>query len=105
MWELRWLPGSLVTCATCAMATADTVERKVANRLFVQINNPVGNQILVYARGEDGALTFAETVDAGGVEGRMAGLVPIVFRSGLARLRRRSAGGSPVCEGPSAQAH
>jgi hypothetical protein len=77
------------------MATADTVERKMANRLFVQINKPVGNRILVYARGEDGALTFAETVDAGGVEGRMAGWsdrLPLGARSSTTQIRRGIAG-------------
>ncbi|MGQ0716831.1 MAG: hypothetical protein ACT4NP_05830 [Pseudonocardiales bacterium] len=31
------------------------------NRVFVQTNNPVGNQILVYDRADDGTLTLAET--------------------------------------------
>lgn len=41
--------------------------------LFVQTNNPAGNQILVYERAEDGALTLVETVDTGGVGGRNGG--------------------------------
>jgi 6-phosphogluconolactonase (cycloisomerase 2 family) len=48
-------------------------EMKMTNRLFVQTNNPAGNQILVYERAEDGALTLAETVDTGGVGGRNGG--------------------------------
>lgn len=37
--------------------------------LFVQSNNPAGNQILVYNRAQDGTLTLAETVDSGGTGG------------------------------------
>ena len=47
----------------------------MANHLFVQTNSPAGNQILVHAWVEDGALTLVETVDTGGVEAGMAGLV------------------------------
>ena len=43
------------------------------NLLFVQTNNPAGNQILVYDRAEDGALTLAETVDTGGTGGSNEG--------------------------------
>ncbi len=39
------------------------------NLMFVQSNNPAGNQILVYDRAEDGALTLTETVDTGGTGG------------------------------------
>ncbi len=39
------------------------------NLVFVQSNNPAGNQILVYDRAEDGTLTLAETVDTGGTGG------------------------------------
>lgn len=46
------------------------------NLLFVQTNNPAGNQILVYDRADDGALTLAETVDTGGVGGRNEGAGP-----------------------------
>jgi 6-phosphogluconolactonase (cycloisomerase 2 family) len=46
------------------------------NRLFVQTNNPAGNQILVYDRAEDGTLTLAETVDTGGTGGRNEGAGP-----------------------------
>lgn len=35
------------------------------NQLFVQTNNPAGNQILAYGRAEDGTLTLVETVNAG----------------------------------------
>jgi hypothetical protein len=45
----------------------------MTNRLFVQTNNPAGNQILVHERAEDGSLTLAETVDTGGVGGRNDG--------------------------------
>lgn len=45
----------------------------MTNRLLVQTNNPAGNQILVYARADDGALTLTETVDTGGVGGRNGG--------------------------------
>ncbi|MEO7195725.1 MAG: beta-propeller fold lactonase family protein [Pseudonocardiaceae bacterium] len=43
------------------------------NLVFVQTNNPAGNQIQVYDRAEDGALTLAETVDTGGNGGRNEG--------------------------------
>jgi 6-phosphogluconolactonase (cycloisomerase 2 family) len=46
---------------------------KMTDRLFVQTNNPAGNQILVYERAEDGTLTLIETVDTGGVGGRNGG--------------------------------
>lgn len=39
------------------------------NLVFVQSNNPIGNQVLVYNRAEDGALTHADTIDAGGAGG------------------------------------
>jgi 6-phosphogluconolactonase (cycloisomerase 2 family) len=42
------------------------------NLVFVQSNNPAGNQILVYNRAEDGTLTLAETVDTGGTGGSNA---------------------------------
>lgn len=45
----------------------------MGNHLFVQTNNPSGNQILVYERADDGALTLTETVDTGGVGGRNDG--------------------------------
>jgi 6-phosphogluconolactonase (cycloisomerase 2 family) len=45
----------------------------MANHLFVQTNNPAGNQILVYRLAEDGALTLAETVNTGGAGGRNGG--------------------------------
>jgi DNA-binding beta-propeller fold protein YncE len=38
--------------------------------LFVQTNNPAGNQIVVYERADDGTLTLVETVDTGGAGGR-----------------------------------
>lgn len=45
------------------------------NLLFVQTNNPAGNQILVYGRAENGTLTLtltlAETVDTGGAGGSL----------------------------------
>lgn len=41
--------------------------------LFVQSNNPAGNQILVYERAEDGALTLTQTVDTSGNGGRNEG--------------------------------
>jgi DNA-binding beta-propeller fold protein YncE len=44
--------------------------------VFVQTNNPAGNQILVYDRAEDGTLTLAETVDTGGSGGRNGGAGP-----------------------------
>lgn len=43
--------------------------------VFVQTNNPAGNQILVYDRAEDGTLTLTETVDTGGTGGRNEGAV------------------------------
>lgn len=43
------------------------------NQLFVQTNNPAGNQVLVYDRAEDGTLTLTETVDTGGNGGRNGG--------------------------------
>ncbi len=42
------------------------------NRVFVQTNNPAGNQILVYDPAANGTLTLAETVDTGGKGGRRA---------------------------------
>lgn len=44
--------------------------------VFVQTNNPAGNQILVYDRAEDGTLTLVETVDTGGSGGRNEGAGP-----------------------------
>lgn len=41
--------------------------------LFVQTNNLAGNQIQVYDRADDGALTLTETVDTGGVGGMNEG--------------------------------
>jgi 6-phosphogluconolactonase (cycloisomerase 2 family) len=40
------------------------------SHLFVQSNNPFGNQILAYERAEDGTLSLVETVDTGGIGGR-----------------------------------
>lgn len=48
-------------------------EMKMTNRLFVQTNNIAGNQILVYERAKDGALTLIETVDTGGAGGVLGG--------------------------------
>jgi 6-phosphogluconolactonase (cycloisomerase 2 family) len=41
--------------------------------VFVQSNNPAGNQILVYDQAEEGTLTLTETVDTGGNGGRNEG--------------------------------
>lgn len=46
------------------------------HKVFVQTNNPAGNQILVYERAKDGTLTLAETVDTGGNGGRNEGSGP-----------------------------
>jgi 6-phosphogluconolactonase (cycloisomerase 2 family) len=41
--------------------------------VFVQTNNPQGNQVRAYRRADDGALTLVQTVDTGGKGGRLAG--------------------------------
>jgi 6-phosphogluconolactonase (cycloisomerase 2 family) len=47
----------------------------MTNHLFVQTNNPAGNQIKIYQLAGDGALTLAETVDTGGIGGRNGGAI------------------------------
>lgn len=66
----------------------------MANHLFVQTNSPAGNQILVHAWVEDGALTLVETVDTGGVEAGMAVWSdhPLTARSSTTQIRRGIAG-------------
>lgn len=43
--------------------------------VFVQTDNPTGNQIVAYHRAEDGTLTQADTYDTGGLGGVLAGSV------------------------------
>jgi len=45
------------------------------HQVFIQTNNPAGNQVLVYDRADDGTLTLAETVDTDGLGGRNEGAV------------------------------
>lgn len=45
------------------------------HQVFIQTNNPAGNQVLAYDRADDGTLTLAETVDTGGSGGRNEGTV------------------------------
>jgi DNA-binding beta-propeller fold protein YncE len=51
------------------------------NFLFVQTNNPAGNQILVYNRAEDGTLCLDQTVDTDGLGGRHEGSGPAPLAS------------------------
>lgn len=58
------------TCATAALASVRHVPPAapggIANAVFVQTNNPAGNQILAYSRSADGTLGFAGSYDTGG---------------------------------------
>jgi hypothetical protein len=46
------------------------------HQVFIQTNNPAGNQVLVYDRADDGTLTLAQTVDTNGLGGRNEGAGP-----------------------------
>lgn len=75
----------------------------MTNRLFVQSNDPAGNQILVHERAEDGGLTLAGTIDTSGVGGRNGRTdsdpLPLGARSPVTQLGP----GSAVCVGPPTQ--
>jgi len=68
------LTGALAVSAVLALsgsASAFPTNRAV----FVQTDNPAGNQIVVYDRAPDGTLTAAGTYDTGGLGGKLEGSV------------------------------
>ena len=76
----------------------------MTNFLFVQTNNPAGNQVLVYERAATGSLALAEAVDTGGTGGRLEGSVvdplasqgSLVYSSRHRRLVAVNAGSNTV---------
>lgn len=58
----------------------------ISDAVFVQTNDPTGNQILAYSRGSDGTLAFAHAYDTGGDGIALAGAVvdKLASQGGLA---------------------
>lgn len=54
---------------------ATPLARNVAHVVFVQTDNPAGNQVVAYDRGPDGSLTQAGVYDTGGLGGVASGSV------------------------------
>ncbi len=69
--------GTTVAAAAAALAlTAGPASASGAGRaVFVQTDNPAGNQIVAYERGEGGTLTQAGTYGTGGLGGALEGSV------------------------------
>ena len=73
----------LAVCALAAAAafagtaraadTPSTFGRGADHAVFVQTDNPAGNQIVAYSRAADGTLTAANTYATGGLGGVLAG--------------------------------
>src|ERR1700682_4220349 len=72
--RLTFLTGALA--ATAVLAAGASASASPTNRaVFVQTDNPAGNQIAVYDRAPDGTLTAAGTYDTGGLGGALEGSV------------------------------
>jgi hypothetical protein len=72
--RLTSLTGALAAAAV--LATGASAGASPANRaVFVQTDNPAGNQIVVYDRATDGTLSPAGTYDTGGLGGALEGSV------------------------------
>ena len=56
-----------------AADTPSSFGRGADHAVFVQTDNPAGNQIVAYSRAADGTLTAAGTVATGGLGGVLAG--------------------------------
>lgn len=73
-------PAASARAGTTPSATGvASVERRhghdIHNAVFVQTDNPLGNQIVVYRRAEDGTLSWAGVYDTGGLGGVLSGSV------------------------------
>ncbi|HEX9122228.1 MAG TPA: beta-propeller fold lactonase family protein [Actinomycetota bacterium] len=68
-----------------AIANAIPIGSGADHAVFVQTDSPTGNQIVAYARDDDGALAPADTYDTGGLGGAQAGAVvdPLASQGGL----------------------
>lgn len=80
------LGALLLAAPTAAGASAQERDSDDSGRLvFVQSDDPSGNQILEYRRAQDGALTLRATVPTGGLGGRLngAGSDPLASQGSL----------------------
>ena len=72
--RLTALSGALAAAAL--LAASGSASASSANRaVFVQTDNPSGNQVVVYDRAVDGTLTAVGTYDTGGLGGALEGSV------------------------------
>ncbi|GAA1942047.1 lactonase family protein [Kitasatospora viridis] len=67
-----------VTAVTATLASSPSVAAEAPREgghdaVFVQTDNPAGNQVVAYHRGEDGQLTQREVYDTGGQGGKLDG--------------------------------
>lgn len=71
--------GTAAASGTTASAATATDARPdcgcTHNVVFVQTNNPLGNQIVTYRRAEDGTLSWAAIYNTGGLGGMLSGSV------------------------------
>jgi DNA-binding beta-propeller fold protein YncE len=68
--------AAAMTAAAAGSAGAATTHQESAEPVvFVQTDNPAGNQIVTYDRAADGTLTWASTEDTGGLGGVLGGSV------------------------------
>jgi 6-phosphogluconolactonase (cycloisomerase 2 family) len=61
--------------APASASIANPFDRGADRVVFVQTDDPAGNQVIAYDRGDDGTLTAAGTYDTGGLGGVLTGSV------------------------------
>jgi len=78
--------SSVVLAGAQELQTSHADRDDGARAVFVQGNDPSGNQVLAYRRGRTGALTLAARFDTGGKGGRVDGAVvdPLASQGSLA---------------------
>src|SRR4051794_26244093 len=76
----------IVSSAVGASAQEQDHGDSASHAVFVQTNDPAGNQILAYHRANNGTLTLTGTYDTGGKGGRVEGAVvdPLASQGSLA---------------------
>jgi 6-phosphogluconolactonase (cycloisomerase 2 family) len=79
------LAGTLFASSVALVGAQDDHEAD-SGAVFVQGNDPAGNQVLAYRRDRTGALTRSATFDTGGIGGRINGSVvdPLASQGSLA---------------------
>jgi 6-phosphogluconolactonase (cycloisomerase 2 family) len=69
------LTAVTVLAGPASAATSGAGFGGASHVVFVQTDNPAGNQVVAYRRGADGTLSFASVYDTGGLGGQLTGSV------------------------------